>query len=102
MDYFSSDNWTAMGDNILAEDLQRKIQHHLEKVGYLVALHKHFCGGRAPTPLGFDDYDEFRDYLRTKVRPGDKFLIWSLPEGEPLFQGMCPNDKGEVPIKGAY
>lgn len=102
MDYYRADNWTTHGPNILAEETQEKIRHHLEKLGYLVILHKHFCGARAPTPLGFDDYDEFKEYLSAHVCPGDKILIWPFPDGDPLFGGMYPNDKGEVPIKGAY
>lgn len=102
MDYYGAENWTKTGENILSEEIQRKIQHYLGEVGFLIVLHRHFCGAKGPTRLVFDDYDEFREYLATNARPGDMILIWPFPEGDPAFEGKYPNEKGEIPIKGAY
>ena len=95
-------NWTTDGESILAPDTLDKIRHHLENVGYLVVMHKHWCSGCAPSALGFDDFDKFTEYLDAEAKPGDKILIWPWPDGKPMFEKKYPNDKGQFPVGGAY
>src|SRR5262245_15403041 len=102
--YFDKSNWTVTGPNILAQQNLDAVRAHLEKIGFVAVLHWHFLGARSPTPMAFDDFEEFETYLRTHVKPGDAIDVWPFPTEttKPLASGKFPNDKGEVPIKGAY
>ena len=54
----------------------------------------------------FDDYDTFREYLRTHAQPGDSFWFWSYDDvcrdDNPLAHAKFPDSDGTVPAGGAY
>ena len=102
MDYYDSKNWQLDAGSTFDRDTAMKAREYLDHTGYLVGLHSHFCGGRAASPVAFDDSDEFESYMSGEVRPGDILRLWPVPESDPTFSGKAPNDDGEVPIKGAY
>jgi len=96
--------WTTEGENILAEETLLKIKNHLDDVDEIAVKHWHFYGGSAPTPLVFDDYDDFYSYLQTKVKVGDAIDVWCFPSDHDkrIAGGKYPNENGETPVGGAY
>jgi len=102
MDYFDPNNWELTEANITSPEVLKQIQDYLNFKGYIVMLHSHFCGARGATPSAYDDYDDFKEYLDNEAKPGDIIRIWAFPESEPIVHLKYPNEKGEVPIKGAY
>ena len=96
--------WTKNGENILSEDNLAAIKTHLNTVNNIAVLHWHYYGGRAPTPLAFDDYEEFEEYLNKNVNAGDAIDVWTFPgkHNERIAGGKYPNENGEVPEGGAY
>jgi hypothetical protein len=102
MDYYSPDNWHVDVTKTLSAEKLQEIEQFLENKGYIAVLHSHFCGARGPTPSAYDDFDQFKDYLAREVKPGDIIDVWPFPSGDCLFSGKVPNEKDEVPKKGAY
>jgi len=102
VDYYAAENWHTDKASTFGESRVSEIRRYLDFTGYVVVLHKHFCGARGATPVAFDDSDLFEEYWRSEVKPGDKLQIWSFPTSEPFSEGMRPNESGEVPINGAY
>lgn len=80
------------------------VRHHLEKVGHIAVLHWHYYGSRAPTPLGFGDFEAFLEFLASETAPGDAIDVWPFPGNEQsrIAEGKVPNESGEVPDGGAY
>ncbi|MBS0633167.1 MAG: hypothetical protein JSS11_14750 [Verrucomicrobia bacterium] len=96
-------DWTNGGENILAAEKLAAVREHLSKVGNIAVAHWHYCGARAPTPLAFDDFDLFEEYLKRDVRPGDAIDVYSFPHGSKTIAiGKFPDSEGRVPIGGAY
>ena len=96
--------WSTKGSNILAPEALEAVRLHLDDVGFVAVLWWHYYGSRSPTPLAFDDFDEFETFLRTKPAQGDAIDVWPFPT-EPDMQiakGKIPNERGEVPEGGAY
>lgn len=102
MNYYADENWHVDFSQMLSDEKLGLIADYLNKRGFVAVLHSHFCGARSPTPSAFDDIDEFREYLRTEVRPGDIIKVWPFPEGEPMIIGKSPDEKGRIPKVGAY
>ena len=89
---------------ILSDTNLEAVRNHLENIGDIVVLHWHLCGARAPTPLAFDDFEEFENYLKETVVEGDAIDVWPFPR-EPdktIASGKYPDAEGKVPIKVAY
>lgn len=80
------------------------IKEHLEHVGNIAVEHWHYYGAHAPTPLAFDDFDEFINYLRGKVKAGDAIDVYPFPcrTTEAIARGKYPDQTGKVPAGGAY
>jgi hypothetical protein len=102
MDYYSPDNWYKNESETLSEEQLRNIEQYLNTKGYIVVLHKHFCGARGATPSAYEDFDDFREYINKKVKPGDIITVWPFPEGETILSAKIPDDKGLIPKIGAY
>ena len=96
------DSWLVDATNTLGSSEIRGICRYLDREGYLVGIHKHYRGGRGPSPVAFDDSSEFKEYLASMCRPGDMINLWALPDSEPLFAGKWPNENGEIPESGPY
>jgi hypothetical protein len=103
-DYYDSSNWSDKEPNILSQKNLEAVRNHLAKAGDVAVLHWHFCGARTPTPLAFDDFEEFETYLKSKVKEGDAIDIWPFPRDAKttIASGKFPNTDSKVPIKGAY
>ena len=101
----SSNNvqWVLDGENIFSEEKLIVVRRHLESVGNIAVSHWHFYGSRSPTPLAFDNFDDFYEYLKTKVRPGDAIDVYPFPHDTlAIASGKVPHNEGKVPIGGAY
>lgn len=95
--------WTSEGESIMSPQNLEAIRKHLDEVGSIVVEHWHYYGSRAPTPLGFGDYDAFIAYLQTEVQTGDAIDAYPFPERKrALAQGKRPDAEGYVPAGGAY
>lgn len=100
------DEWTCDGDKISDPEKLAAIETVLEKSGPVVLSHSFLRGGRGPSTIAFDDFEELTTYLTENARAGDHIAIWSLwpfmRDTPPLAQGKCPADDGAVPKKGPY
>jgi len=102
MDYYAPDNWHLSSADVFSSSQLDQIQSYLESTGFIVVLHSHFCGARSASPSAFEDFDDFKDYLKLNGRPGDIIRVWAFPNVEPMFKGKLPNENGKVPKIGAY
>jgi hypothetical protein len=101
-----ADNWSIDGEKITSPEKLAAIKDVLEKHGPILVRHAFLRGGRAPSTVAFDDYDDFIAYLTENARAGDNVHVWSLwpfmRDSVPLAHGKCPADDGAVPKGGAY
>lgn len=97
-------NWSKVGANIMTPERLEAVRQHLDSVGHIAVLHWHYYGARAPTPLGFGDFDQFLEFLKSGTEPGDAIDVWPFPIDQEslLAEGKVPNDNGDVPERGAY
>lgn len=100
-----ADEWGKEASNILVEDKLALIRQTLEQSPIIVE-HWFYCRGCAPDRLVFDDYEQFEEYLKSKVAPGDSIWTWRFDalckENNALVHGKYPDESGLVPKKGAY
>ena len=98
------ERWTKSGQNILAPEHLNTVREFIAEVGNVVVLHRHYRGGRAPTPLAFDDFAKFEQYVRSSTVPGDAIEVWPFPEADAsrIAHGKVPNERGEMPEGGVY
>ena len=68
MEYYDSKNWVK-DKNILSPDVLNVIEQYLTSRGYLYGIHANFCGARGATPLAYDDFVKFKEYLTNEVNP---------------------------------
>jgi len=99
-----TDDW-GPGPNILAEEVRARLASALEETPVIVE-HWFYRGARAPDRFVFDDWDDLREYLASSTRPGDKIWAWRFDESCPhtkwLAHGKVPDERGRVPMGGAY
>jgi hypothetical protein len=101
----SEPEWTSDGPSIVAPENLQKIRDALD-AGYIVLEHMHYFGGRSLDKMFVEDFEDFMDYVNTKAKPGDQFVIYAM---EKLFDNKLytlkakyPDAKGRVPVGGAY
>jgi len=96
--------WTDQGENILSPRNLAAVERHLNEVGAIVVERWHYYGARAPTHLAFDDFDEFKAYLGSLVKPGDAIDVWPFPTdtNRAIARAKYPDGEGRVPVGGAY
>ena len=97
--------WGNEAPNVLAPERLAAIRRAFQGSSVMVE-HRFLFGGRRPDSIVFDDYDDFDEYLRTKVNPGDDLWFWRYNDlcwdGNAVTHGKYPNAEGEVPTGGAY
>jgi hypothetical protein len=97
--------WGSEAPNILAPERIAAIKQAFEGSSLIVA-HYFLFGGRAPDSMIFEDYEDFEEYLRTEVRPGDNLCFWRYNDlcrdDNLVTYGKYPNAEGQVPTGGAY
>lgn len=100
------DDWQDHGYNILAPENLAKIERVLERQGPVILEHWFYRRGGAPDRLIFEDYEELREYLGSRVAPGDALHFWSFAEvcrnDNGLADGKYPDAQGRTPRRGAY
>src|SRR5438105_2336035 len=101
----STHEWVADQPNIVSEESLSKIRAALAK-GYIVVEHMHFYGGRSLDKMFMEEFDDFMDYVRTKTKPGDQFVVYAIEElfDKNLYtlKAKFPDAEGRVPVGGAY
>jgi hypothetical protein len=85
--------WVKDGPNILSPDNLSKIEEAFQR-GIIFGYHCFYCGGGNPDKCAFVAYNDLINYLRSRARPGDLFILWSLPSlvktGVQLFSRSFP------------
>lgn len=98
-----SDDWLVTGAKITSEI--PKLDAALERT-VLILEHWFYRGARAPERTFWEDFEDLKTYLETQVRPGDLLYFWEFDKtckkDNVLAAGKYPDDKGRVPVKGAY
>lgn len=86
-----SANWSKVGANIMTPERLEVVRKHLDSAGHIAVLHWHYCGARAPTPLGFGDFDVFLEFLKFGTEAGDAMDVWPFPTDQKslLVEGKC-------------
>lgn len=75
----SSFQWTKEKPTILSPESLSTLENAFHK-GIVLGDHYFYCGGRGPDHVAFFSYSAFLDYLNSRPKPGDLFVLWSLPE----------------------
>lgn len=100
-----SDDWQDWGRSILAPDVLARIELAMEQ-SPVILEHWFYRGGSAPDRLVFDSYEDFREYLASKVAPGDSLYLWNYAElcrdDNDFAHGKYPDARGRTPRLGAY
>ncbi len=98
-------DWSQDGPKINSQDRLDAIRHILEDVGPLIVEHKFYMGGRRPEYVIFTDFNEFEQWLDTTAA-GDSFWMWDYfdicRDDNAVTHGKAPDERGFVPLKGAY
>jgi hypothetical protein len=104
MNAYDKSKWSTSGESILAGAKLAAIKIFLEANGHIAVEHWHYYGAKAPTPLAFNDFEEFMKYLRSEVRPGDAIDVYPFPSNaeSAIAKGKYPDEEGRVPEGGAY
>ena len=105
--FFSeADEWLIDGAKITSPENLETIRKVLEDEGPIILEHRFYRGSSAPDRFVFDDYEDFKQYLDSEARAGDKIYGWNFAgictAENTLASGKCPDDQGRVPKKGAY
>lgn len=99
------DEWTTDGKKINDPDTLSAIRTAIEDRGPIIVEWRHYRGASAPDRLIFDDYTEFETWLKD-TNAGDSFSIWDFiavcRDDNALAWGKAPDERGEVPSRGAY
>lgn len=100
------DGWNKKGSIFTSEENLKVLEEMLSGGQFFIAEHWHYRGARAPDRVVVEDCDEFINYLKENAIAGDIVKICNLTEAwegkEKIMEGKCPDDKGEVPERGAY
>jgi hypothetical protein len=103
---YEPDEWSAEGPKITTPENLEAIRTALEERGPVIVEHWFYRGARGPDRLIFDDYDDLTVYLEEHACAGDAIEVWDWDTvcrtENVLARGKCPDDRGEVPRKGAY
>jgi hypothetical protein len=98
-----SDDWRVDGAKITS-DLSR-LQMALERT-VLILEHWSYRGSKSPERTFWEEFDDLKKYLETEVRPGDLLYFWEFDKtckkDNVLAAGKYPDEKGRVPVRGAY
>jgi hypothetical protein len=100
-----ADNWNPHGPKINSEENLAAIHRVIEESGAVIVEHRHYRGAGAPTGLVFDDFEKFEEWLEG-TNAGDSISVWDYwalcRDDNALCHGKCPDERGEVPERGAY
>lgn len=104
---YEPDGWGAEGRMFTAPQNLEELARLLDRGCFLVAVHWHYRGARCPDRLVVEDYEAFIEYLEKNAIAGDIVEVFDLSDawkqkGAPLVSGKCPDERGEIPQRGAY
>ncbi len=102
---FEHDDWNESGNKITSPANLERVKDCLEKYP-IILQHWYYRGSRSPTRLLVDDFEQYVEYLKSYLSPGDIIEIWTLEflysEENIFLRAKFPDNKGRVPKKGAY
>ena len=101
---YEGDDWAQGGEVFTSPEKLAKIAEVVERT-ILIVEHWHYRQSCSPTRLFFEDQKEFFAYLNEHARPGDAFRAWPFDlctDTNAIAAGKYPDDRGRVPLKGAY
>ena len=101
---YEGDDRVQGGEVFTSPEKLAKIAEVVERT-ILIVEHWHYRGSRSPTRLFFEDQEEFLAYLNEHARPGDAFSAWPFnlcTDANAIASGKYPDERGRVPLKGAY
>jgi len=102
---YEPDDWTPDGSKILSDESVSAINKVLER-GPIIVQHWYYRGASCPRIFGFDDFEDFEEYLKENAVPGDAFDIWSFNEvctqEKIIAEGKLHDTDGCIPKGGAY
>jgi len=105
-DRYEPDGWSHHGAVITETSELNKVRGALDAYKTLVIKHWHYRGSRSPDLVVVEDIDGFLDYLRENANAGDAIDVYDitglLSEERRIASGKCPDQSGEVPLRGAY
>jgi len=73
--HYEKDRWGTDAPSIMDPARLITIKQAFEQSA-IIFEHRFYNGSRAPDRLVFDDYENFAEYLQTKVNPGDSLWFW--------------------------
>jgi hypothetical protein len=102
-----SDDWHSEGPFLTSPETLEKLESLIDQGRTLIAEHWHYRGSRAPDRQVIEHVEDFLDYLKDNAIAGDIVDVFDITaawqeKGKPVVSGKCPDDRGEVPRKGAY
>ena len=100
------DGWSVNGAKINSPENLAIIEAVMEGTGPIIVQHFFYRGARSPELRGFDDFDDFRNWLDHETAAGDIIEVWNFsavcnPDNV-LVSGKYPDERGEVPAHGPY
>ncbi len=103
---YEPDEWSNDGPIFPTEEDLETLDNLVSKGNFIVVEHWHYRGARCPDRMVIEDVGDFVDYLEGNAIAGDIISIYDLTETweqrKTIIEGKCPDEKGEVPRKGAY
>jgi hypothetical protein len=102
---YDGDEWTNEGPNITSADKLGAVEAALSRDAIIVE-HRVYRGGRAPDRLIFTSFEAFTRWLHEKTFAGDSIWVWDYGalcrDDNAVASGKCSDERGQVPLKGAY
>jgi hypothetical protein len=105
-DHHEPDGWSQSGQVITETISLNRVREALSQGKILLVKHWHYRGSRCPDHVAIEDFDDFVEYLRSSAVAGDAIDVYdithAITDAQRVAHGKCPNEKGEVPERGAY
>lgn len=84
-------------------DLNDQFNNIFSDADFYAIKHWLYCCGSTPNFQTFMEKDWLEEYITNTVRAGDLLEIWAITSDRMSYvSGKMPDDRGLVPVKGAY
>ena len=104
---YEPDEWHSEGPFLTSPETLKELESLLEQGRTLIAKHWHYRGAREPNRVVVQYIDDFLEYLKQNAIAGDIIDVFDITElweqaDEPVLSAKCPDERGQVPRRGAY